>query len=442
MRGVHDSGLVTAAIDDDAALTEDEKLTARVRLLETVIHDQRDLLADELDIPPATAPQLFIPYKEVLPLYDAGLVVPDDITMVWANDSFGHLRRLPDESERQRSGGHGLYYHSSYWSNYTTSYLATSSTPLALMKSELRRAWDGGIQQLWVDNIGGLKPLEIEMEFFLRSAWEAGKETTTADIPAFTADWIDAKFSGGHGAKAGAIYADYYQLNNQRKIEHLTADVFPQVGYGDEAGRRLAAIQDLYDETNDILAALPADERDSFFELFGVKIHLAYLTNAEFYYADRSTLAARQGKAAAADRYLEVSRAFARSTRALIHHYNRQMAGGRWDGMFTPHEFPPPVMPLFPSATPALKLGDPGLGVTVWGAETAARSSELRFSVNGVDTKWIEVFNTGAGSVRYRSTLTPGSRSDRSPVPSQLSSGSRSGSPISPDTRAAPARFG
>ena len=269
------------------------------------------------------------------------------------------------------------------------------------MKSELRRAWDGGIQELWVDNIGGLKPLEIEMEFFLRSAWEAGKETTTADIPAFTAGWIDAKFSGGHGAKAGDIYAQYYQLNNQRKIEHLTADVFPQVGYGDEAGRRLAAIQGLYDQTNDILAALPADERDSFFELFGVKIHLAYLTNAEFYYADRSTLAARQGKAAAADRYLEVSRAFARSTRALIHYYNRQMAGGRWDGMFTPHEFPPPVMPLFPSATPALKLGEPGLGVTAWGAENAARSSELRFSVNGVDTKWIEVFNTGAGSVSY-----------------------------------------
>lgn len=407
MRGVHDSGFVTTAIDEDTTLSESAKLAARVRLLETVMEDQRSLLAEGLSLPPDAAPQLFIPYKEVLPLYDAGLNVPDDVTVVWANDSFGHLRRLPDEAERRRRGGHGLYYHSSYWSNYTTSYLATSSTPLTLMKSELRKAWAGGIQQLWVNNIGGLKPLELEMEFFLRSAWEAGKETTTADTTAFTAQWIDTKFSDQPGARAGALYTDYYQLNNQRKIEHLAADVFPQTGYGDEAGRRLAALRGIYDETNSILSSLPADERDAFFQLFAVKIHMSYLTNAEFYYADRSSRSIHQGKPAAADRYLEVSRAFAQSTRTLIHYYNHHMASGRWDGMFTPHSFPPPVMPMYPAATPALSLGDPGLGVTIWGQAETDPTLEIPFWPAGTESKWIEVHNTGAGSIAFEVAADP-----------------------------------
>ncbi|NQD86892.1 hypothetical protein HP499_03580 [Paenarthrobacter sp. CM16] len=409
MRGVHDSGFETRAIDEDTTLTEDEKLQARVELLETVMRDQRSLLSEGLSVAPDAAPQLFIPYKEVLPLFDAGLRVPDDVTVVWANDSFGHIRRFPNKTERQRAGGHGLYYHSSYWSNYTTSYLATSSTPLALMKSELRKAWSEGIRQLWVNNIGGLKPLEQEMEFFLRSAWEAGKEDSTADIHAFTEHWIDGKFSGGHGVRAAAIYADYYQLNNQRKIEHLTADVFPQAGYGDEAGRRLAQILGLYEETNTILAALPETERDAFFQLFAIKIHLCYLTNAEFYYADRSTASLRQGKPTTADDYLEISRSFARNTRAMIQYYNRQMSGGKWDGMFTPHEFPPPVMPIHPAATPALSVGEAGLGVTVWGAADpkAVLPPEIVFWPSGTDAKWIEVFNQGAGSIDVELTADP-----------------------------------
>jgi hypothetical protein len=218
----------------------------------------------------------------------------------------------------------------------TTSYLATSSTPLALMKSELRKAWQRGIRKLWVDNIGGLKPLELEMEFFLRSAWEAGKESRTADIQEFTATWIDEKFAGGHGRAAGEIYATYYQVNNQRKIEHLSPGVFSQTGYGDESQRRLDVLRDLYDRTNDILASLPPAQRDAFFQLFAVKIHLAYLVNGQFAYADRSALAHRQGKHAAADHYLDVSRRFDAHKRALIHFYNHTMSDGAWDWILRP----------------------------------------------------------------------------------------------------------
>ncbi|GAA2971563.1 hypothetical protein JOD63_003461 [Microbacterium terrae] len=394
IRGVHDSGFETAAIDADESLDDDGKFRARVELLEKAIEDQRSILSDTLGVDPTRPPQLFIPYKEVLPLYDAGLQVPDDVTLVWANDNFGYIRRFPSDAERERAGGHGLYYHSSYWSNYTTSYLATSSTPLALMRSELTKAWDGGIRQLWVDNVGGLKPLEIETEFFLRCAWEAGRETTTGNVRAFIERWTNATFSGSLGARAADIYARYYQLNNQRKYEHLSADVFSQTGYGDEAGRRLASLRELFDETNALMAELPEDERDAFFQMFAIKIHMSYLVNGEFVYADRSTLAYEQGRHAAADAHVATARSFGDLRRRLIHFYNTTMSDGRWDGMFTPEAFPPPVMPLFAPGTPALRIAGHGLGVTAW-STGYADARHLTFAPYGRTEKWIEVSSLG-----------------------------------------------
>lgn len=406
MRAIHDSGFATAAIDADESLSEDQKHTARVDLLGQVIADQRELLASELGERGRDCLQLFIPYKEVLPLYDAGLAVPDDVTIVWANDSFGYVRRYPTGAELDRSGGHGLYYHSSYWSMPPRSYLATSSTPLALMRHELDKSWDHGIRRLWVDNVGGIKPLELETEYFLRHAWEAGKEDfrTTRDVTAFTAAWVDQQFSGGHGRCVADILDDFYQLNQQRKIEHLAGHAFPQTGYGDEAGRRLAMLRDLYDRVNDVWKNLPETERDAFVQLVLVKVHLTYLVNAQFYHADRSTLSHAQGKLPAADRHLELSRTFEAHKRALLHHYDRVMADGRWQHMFTPESFPPPVMPLHPAGKPALQIGAGGLGVLTQGEDGPVDRPRLTFWPYGTTTQWIEVFATGAPGATFRVT--------------------------------------
>lgn len=157
MRGIHDSGFRTRAIDEDASLSEEEKRTARVRLLEEVIRDQREIIRTTLHHARADeALQVFIPYKEVLPLYDAGLELPDDVTVMWTNDNFGHIRRYPSERERRRRGGHALYFHSSYWAPAPLSYLFINSIPLAQTGCELRKAYREGIRKIWVDMEGRL----------------------------------------------------------------------------------------------------------------------------------------------------------------------------------------------------------------------------------------------------------------------------------------------
>jgi hypothetical protein len=405
MRGIHDSGFHTRAIDEDDSLTPEQKRRARVELLGRVIADQRRLLADELGADLAQeAPQTFVPYKEVLPLYDDDLDLPDDVTVVWSDDSYGHIRRFPDAGERARPGGHGLYYHSSYWSPPSRSYLWISSMPLAHMKNELRKAWDQGIRTLWVDNVGALKPLEQDVEFFLRAAWEAGKETTTADTTDFLAGWIDRSFSGGHGRRVAEVLEDFAQVTHVRRIEQLTSRVFSQTAWGDESARRLARLRAQYDAVNEVIAALPESERDAFVQLVALKVHASYLTNAQFCFADRSTLAHEQGKLPAADHYLAVSRRFDALRRALIRHYNTVVSGGKWDGIMTPDAFPPPATAQYPAARPALTLSAPRLGVVTWGDEHPSEHPRLRFSPHGSTTKWIEVFSTGAGAVDFTIT--------------------------------------
>ncbi|GAA4724791.1 glycosyl hydrolase 115 family protein [Isoptericola chiayiensis] len=415
MRGIHDSGFHTRAIDTDEHLSDAEKHRARVRLLSRIIADQRGLLADGIgDERARDALQCFVPYKEVLPLYDDGLDIPEDVTLIWADDSFGTVRRFPTPAERERPGGHGLYYHSSYWSPAPRSYLFLSSMPLAHMKNELCKSWDRGIRTLWVNNVGSLKPLEQDTEFFLRHAWEVGKETTTADVEAWTAQWVDRDFSGGIGSRAAAMLTEWAQVTNVRKVEHLTPRAFDLTAFGDEAARRLDRLRALAEEATDLWAGLPEDERDAFVQMVLLKVHAAWLMSAQFAHGDRSALAAAQGKAAAADHHLAVSRAFDRAKKALIRSYNTVIAGGKWDGLMTPEEFPPPGMPLHPAARPALRVAGDGIGVTVWGGPgidgvddggtpadggSPAAVPVLRFDPHGTPTRWIEVFPTGAAPV-------------------------------------------
>ncbi|HIZ72869.1 MAG TPA: glycosyl hydrolase 115 family protein [Candidatus Gallimonas intestinavium] len=360
MRGIHDSGFRTRAIDENAALSEKQKLEARVRLLEKVITDQREIIRSVLHHErPDQALQVFIPYKGVLPLYDAGLALPEDITVMWTNDNFGHIRRYPSKQEQMRKGGHALYFHSSYWAPAPLSYLFINSIPLAQTGCELRKAYENGIRKIWVDNVGALKPLEQDMEYFLAFGWDAARaEALVHHIHEYLVRWFNEQFSGNFGEECARIYEAYAQITNVCKVEHLYRNAFSQTAYGDEASRRVNRLKELYSRVCRVHDALPADERDAFFELLGMKVSASYFINAAFYYADRSRLSYRQGKMQCADEYLHLSRRMMGCKRQMLYFYNHRMAGGKWKGILTPEAFPPPASCIYTDAKPALSIGE------------------------------------------------------------------------------------
>ncbi len=112
-------------------------------LTEQIVGVQRQILAGEINTDLTKVPQLWCLYKEVQDFYNEGLRVPDDVTMLWAEDNWGNVRRLPSADERHRTGGAGVYYHFDYHGgprNYQ--WLNTSPIP---------KVWDQNVarQTIW-----------------------------------------------------------------------------------------------------------------------------------------------------------------------------------------------------------------------------------------------------------------------------------------------------
>lgn len=391
MRGIHDSGFETKNLEGK---TKEEIKKAKIALLEKIIADQREILKTTLG---HGAMMTFIPYKEVLELYDGGLNVPEDMTLVWANDNYGYIRRYPSEKEKKRKGGNGIYYHNSYWAPPSMSYVFLCSIPLAHTRNELKKAWDEGIRKLWVLNCGAIKPLEQEITFFLRLAWEMGKPgAVTEDVDAFVKEWIDHTFTGKIGRRVSRLLGDFSQLTNVRKIENMDYDAFSQTAYGDEAAVRIHRYEELFSQGNLLYEALPIEERDAFFQMVLMRIHAAYFTNLAYYCGDRSTLMYTRGNMQAAAFYTEKSREAEDARRRLLHYYNHVICGGKWNGILNPEGFPPPRAAMMPVCTPPLRIeGAPSMRIDLWNED-----EELCFVTP--KEKWIEIGNTGVGEVEVK----------------------------------------
>lgn len=389
MRGIHDSGFETAAFK---GLAGEELKAAKIGLLQTVMNDQRKLLRDTLG---HDTMMTFVPYKEVLPLYDGGLEVPEDVTLVWANDNYGYIRRYPSEKERKRRGGNGIYYHNSYWAPPGMSYVFLCSIPLTHTANELRKAYAEGVRKLWVMNVGAMKPLEQEIEYFLSLAWEIGKEDAlTDDVDRYVEDWIDRNFSGGIGADTAKLLNDFSQLTNMRKVEMMDTDTFSQTAYGDEAAARIHVYEEMFARGNALYASLPEEERDAFFQMVLMRIHAAYFTNLAYYYGDRSTLMYDRGNMQAAAEYSRKTREYEDARRRLVVYYNTKMSGGKWNGILNPEGFPPPRAAMMPVCTPPLSAGEGGLNVSLWNG-----ADSLTFTRPAA--KWIEIGNGGEGELDF-----------------------------------------
>ena len=130
-------------------------------VIDRVFADQRGLIENYVDKDVTKVPQVFIPYKEVLDIYHAGLQVPDDVTLMWCDDNYGYIRHFPTAEECERKGGNGVYYHVSYWGRpHDQLWLGTMSPYLIFQQMKL--AYDQGIQKMWILNVGDIKPAEYQ----------------------------------------------------------------------------------------------------------------------------------------------------------------------------------------------------------------------------------------------------------------------------------------
>jgi hypothetical protein len=152
--------------DGDEPMSRD----ANVSLLERIVSDQRSIIAKEINPDVTKVPQLWALYKEVQDYYEKGMRVPDDVMLLWCDDNWGNIRRLPTQEERKRAGGAGIYYHFDYVGG-PRSYKWINVTPLPKVWEQMHLAWQYQANRMWIVNVGDLKPMEVPIEFFLTYAW-------------------------------------------------------------------------------------------------------------------------------------------------------------------------------------------------------------------------------------------------------------------------------
>ncbi|WP_334184729.1 glycosyl hydrolase 115 family protein [Novosphingobium sp.] len=321
LRGIHDSGMIGPKTDEE-----------RRRTLEQVFTDQRDMLR-EAGIP--QAPQVFTPYKEVLDIYRAGLKVPEDVTLMWTDDNFGYIRHFPDPAERARSGGNGVYYHLSYL-GAPLSYLWLSTTPPALIREEMGRAWDKGARRMWIANVGDIKPAELPVDYFLSLAWDIDG-TRTQPIETWTTHWAEQTLGKGTGRVAATILTDYYRLNFARRPEHLQWYLPGEKPHASplstaEADERLAGFAAMERRVAALRPLIPADRMDSFFELVDYPVAASAAANRRFFAAEAHD-ALRDRDPPESWRRARIAAEAQETLTALTRRYNREIAGGKWRGI-------------------------------------------------------------------------------------------------------------
>ncbi len=331
MRGIHDGGLIGVPEDRKAEVTEN------------ALNDERDILSKHTGKAASEIPQAFCPYKEVLEIYEKGMKLPDDVTIVWPDDNYGYIKKLSDAKEQQRSGASGVYYHISYLGE-PHDYLWINTTPPALIYEEMKKAYDTGANRYWLLNVGDIKPGELGMKFFLELAWDIDSYNY-ADVSQFTPRFLSSLFGEKYKADLQDVMDSYYQLGFQRKPEAMgwghewnasfsnekvVNTDFSFVNYR-EAESRMAEYDRIADKCEAIYNALPEAYKPAFYELVFYPVKGASLMNKKMLTAQQNRWYALQGRAATAA-YAAKTKSYQDSIDLYTVRFN-QMLGGKWNHM-------------------------------------------------------------------------------------------------------------
>lgn len=229
---------------DSSMLGPDATLGENIELLKDIITEQKKLIRENVDENLEKVPMMLALYKEVEAYYYGDEKTPglkeweglDGITLMLCEDNFGNMRTLPREENRNRKGGYGMYYHFDYHGG-PISYEWINSTPLAKVWEQMSEAYDYGVRDIWVVNVGDLKPQELPLSFFCDLAYDFEKYGTNAPntTEEYTKQFVRRIFDGYFDQEdceaISGLLSEYTRMNGIRRPEVLNASVFHPTNY-------------------------------------------------------------------------------------------------------------------------------------------------------------------------------------------------------------------
>jgi hypothetical protein len=383
--------------DGDAPMSEE----ANVALLQRIVADQRGIIAEHLNRDLTAVPQVWALYKEVQEYYERGMRVPDDVTLLWSDDNWGNIRRLPTTEERGRPGGAGVYYHFDYVGG-PRSYKWLNTIPIAKIWEQMHLAYRYGATRIWIVNVGDIKPMEFPIQFFLDYAWDP-ERWPAERLDEYTRAWAEREFGPEHASAIAGIVTRYTSYNGRRKPEMLDPRTYSLVNYR-EAETVVGEYQGLARRAEELYAAMPPAAKDAFYQLVLYPVKACAVLNDLYVTVGRNRLYAVQGRAST-NELADNARALFRQDEQLSREYNETLAGGKWKHMMDQTHigytyWNQPVRNAMP-AVQEIQIPPPGeMGIAIEGSEASwpggAGDPVLpALSVYDEQPRYVDVFNRG-----------------------------------------------
>lgn len=325
MKNTEDIITVGMRGDGDEPMSEG----TNIALLENIVKEQRKIIAEVTGRGEDALPQVWALYKEVQDYYDKGMTVPDDVTLLYADDNWGNIRRLPAQNAKPRSGGSGIYYHFDYVGGPRNSKWM-NVTQIQKVWEQMNLAWERGVDRMWIVNVGDLKPMEYPITFWLDMAWNPEKFNPD-NLFDHTVAFCAQQFGEKNAPEAARILNTYSKYNARVTPEQLNATTYSLDNYNeykivlDDYKNLETAAQKQFDN-------LPAEYRDAYDQLVRFPV-MACANLYEMYYAVAMNHKLAAKKDISANAWADKVKELFNKDAELMKYYNKTIAGGKWNHM-------------------------------------------------------------------------------------------------------------
>ncbi|HEX2586516.1 MAG TPA: glycosyl hydrolase 115 family protein, partial [Steroidobacteraceae bacterium] len=393
--------------DGDEAMPTTGDIQSDIKLLESVMADQRAIVAEEKKTDAAQVPQLWALFTEVQKFYENGLQVPDDVTLLWTDDNTGNLRRLPTKAEQSRRGGAGIYFHMDMHGG-PFAYQWINTNPFPKIWEQMNLALEYKANRIWIANVGDLKPLELPIEFFLRMAWDPSHVSRNT-IGNYTRRWAEREFGKEHAVEIADIVSRYTKYNGWRKPELISPDTFSFTHYL-EAERVSSQWNDVVSKAEQLYKVLPAEQRDAFYQLVLHPAKASAIVTEMNIASGRSKFYAIQGRASSLVESKRTRELF-KQDQALSDYYNHTLANGKWNHLMDQTHlgqvtWQPPRINVMPPVSETLPQDTDDYGVAIEGDPSAwphhyGDAILPTFDSLNYRRSYVEVFAEGTKSIDF-----------------------------------------
>lgn len=326
---------------DSMVLGEHSTLSDNIKLLKDTITDQKKILKENAL---GKAQKVLALYKEVEDYYygdqkNEGLQnwdELDDVMLLLSDDNYGNTRTLPAAKTKKRKAGYGLYYHFDYHGG-PISYEWVNSTPIVKAWEQLTKAYEYGVRNLWVVNVGDLKPCEFPLSYFMDLAFDYETYKEINKVTEYTEKWVNNNFGSYCDEKTcteiAQIISEYTSMNGDIRPEALQENSL-SFSEEHEAQNEIKRAEMIITMTEMVSKKIPLEAKDCFFALVRFPALASANLRKMVISAGLQKLYAKRKVNYAFELAAKVEQCI--ETDKMLHQiYNEQMADGKWKYMMS-----------------------------------------------------------------------------------------------------------